>query len=77
MSKVEERLAAAGITIPEVPVPLAAYVPGVVSGNMVHTPASCLWQMAHCRLRESWETVHPWRMAMLPQSSVPSTAWVL
>ena len=37
MSKVEERLAAAGITIPEVPVPLAAYVPGVVSGNMVHT----------------------------------------
>lgn len=37
MSKVEERLAAVGITIPEVPVPLAAYVPGVVSGNMVHT----------------------------------------
>ena len=37
MSKVDERLAAAGITIPEVPVPLAAYVPGVVSGNMVHT----------------------------------------
>lgn len=37
MSKVEERLAAAGIVIPEVPVPLAAYVPGVVSGNMVHT----------------------------------------
>lgn len=37
MSKVEERLAAAGITIPEVPVPLAAYVPGIVSGNMVHT----------------------------------------
>lgn len=37
MSKIEERLAAAGITIPEVPVPLAAYVPGVVSGNMVHT----------------------------------------
>lgn len=37
MSKVEERLAAAGITILEVPVPLAAYVPGVVSGNMVHT----------------------------------------
>lgn len=37
MSKVEERLAAAGIVIPEVPVPLAAYVPGVVSGNLVHT----------------------------------------
>lgn len=37
MSKVEERLAASGIVIPDVPVPLAAYVPGVVSGNLVHT----------------------------------------
>lgn len=37
MSQVEERLAAAGIAIPDVPVPLAAYVPGVVSGNMVYT----------------------------------------
>ena len=37
MSKVEERLVASGIVIPDVPVPLAAYVPGVVSGNLVHT----------------------------------------
>ena len=37
MSKVEERLAASGIVIPDVPVPLAAYVPGGVSGNLVHT----------------------------------------
>ena len=45
MSKVEERLAAAGIVIPEVPVPLAAYVPGVVSGNLVHTSGQL--PMAH------------------------------
>lgn len=37
MSKVEERLAAAGVVIPEVPLPVAAYVPGVVSGNMAYT----------------------------------------
>lgn len=37
MSKVEERLAAAGIAVPDVPVPLAAYVPGVVQGNTVYT----------------------------------------
>lgn len=37
MSKVEERLAAAGIEIPEVPMPIAAYVPGVVSGNLAYT----------------------------------------
>lgn len=37
MSKVEERLVASGIVIPDVPVPLAAYVPGVVSGNLIHT----------------------------------------
>lgn len=37
MSKVEEHLAAAGIVIPAVPLPVAAYVPGVVSGNMVYT----------------------------------------
>ena len=37
MGKVEERLEAAGIVLPEVPVPLAAYVPGVVSGKMVYT----------------------------------------
>ena len=37
MSKVEERLAAAGIAVPDVPVPLAAYVPGLISGNMVYT----------------------------------------
>ena len=37
MSKVEESLAAAGIAVPDVPVPLAAYVPGLISGNMVYT----------------------------------------
>ena len=37
MSKVEERLAAAGIAVPDVPVPLAASVPGPISGNMVYT----------------------------------------
>lgn len=37
MSHVEERLAAAGVTIPEVPVPLAAYVPGVAEGGFVYT----------------------------------------
>lgn len=37
MSKVEERLAEKGIEIPEVPVPLATYVPGLVCGNLVYT----------------------------------------
>lgn len=37
MGNVEERLKAAGILLPEVPVPLAAYVPGVVSGRMLYT----------------------------------------
>lgn len=37
MSKVEERLAALGLTVPEVATPLAAYVPAVVTGNYVYT----------------------------------------
>lgn len=37
MSKVEERLTAAGVTIPDVPIPLAAYVPGLISDNLVYT----------------------------------------
>ncbi len=37
MSKVEERLSELGIVLPNVPTPLAAYVPGVVDGNKVYT----------------------------------------
>lgn len=37
MSKVEERLLAAGLELPEVPSPVAAYVPAVRSGNLVFT----------------------------------------
>ena len=50
MSKVEERLAAAGIAVPDVPVPLAAYVPGLISGNMVYTSGQLPmsnWQLAY------------------------------
>ncbi|MEZ5184341.1 MAG: RidA family protein [Candidatus Nanopelagicales bacterium] len=34
---VEQRLTALGITLPEVPAPVAAYVPAVRSGNHVYT----------------------------------------
>lgn len=37
MSQAEERLKKLGVEIPDVPVPLAAYVPGVVVGNKVYT----------------------------------------
>ena len=37
MSRVAERLAELGLTLPEVPAPVAAYVPAVVSGNHVFT----------------------------------------
>ena len=37
MSQVEVRLAELGIEIPEVAIPVAAYVPAVVSGNYVYT----------------------------------------
>ena len=37
MSKSEERLASAGVVIPDVPLPLAAHVPGLVSGNLAYT----------------------------------------
>ena len=36
-SKVESRLAALGLTVPAVTLPLAAYVPAVRSGNYVYT----------------------------------------
>ena len=36
MSKVEERLAAAGITLPQPVAPVANYVPFVRAGNLVH-----------------------------------------
>src|SRR5665811_808628 len=36
-SAVERRLQDLGISLPEVPVPVAAYVPAVVSGNYVYT----------------------------------------
>ena len=36
-SKVEERLAAEGLQVPEVAVPVASYVPAVISGNYVYT----------------------------------------
>ena len=37
MSAVEERLAAAGLTVPEVAKPVAVYVPAVREGNLVYT----------------------------------------
>ena len=37
VSSVEQRLAALGLTVPEAPAPVAAYVPAVVSGNYVFT----------------------------------------
>ena len=37
MGTVDERLAALGITLPTVVPPVAAYIPAVVSGNLVYT----------------------------------------
>lgn len=37
MSKVEEKLVSVGVVVPDVPLPLAAYVPGLISSNMVYT----------------------------------------
>jgi len=37
MSTVDDRLAELGITLPEVTKPVAAYVPAVISGNLVFT----------------------------------------
>jgi len=37
MSKIEDRLAELGLTLPEVAKPVAAYVPALVSGNLVYT----------------------------------------
>ena len=37
MSQVEEKLVSVGVVVPDVPLPLAAYVPGLISGNMVYT----------------------------------------
>ncbi len=33
----EEKLEKMGLSVPEVPAPLAAYVPGVVTGNLLYT----------------------------------------
>lgn len=37
MSKIEDRLAELGLSLPEVAKPVAAYVPAVISGNLVFT----------------------------------------
>ena len=37
MSTVDDRLAELGITLPEVTKPVAAYVPAVITGNLVYT----------------------------------------
>ena len=37
MSQVEERLAEIGLTVPDVAIPVAAYVPAVISGSHVFT----------------------------------------
>lgn len=37
MSKIDERLAELGITIPAIAKPVAAYVPAVITGNLVYT----------------------------------------
>lgn len=37
MSTIDDRLAELGITLPEVTTPVAAYVPAIVSGNLVFT----------------------------------------
>ena len=37
MSRVEKRLAGLGLALPEVAKPVAAYVPAVVTGNLVYT----------------------------------------
>src|SRR6476469_3619713 len=37
MSKLDDRLSELGLTIPEVAKPVAAYVPAIVTGNLVYT----------------------------------------
>ncbi|MEO6943698.1 MAG: RidA family protein [Lacisediminihabitans sp.] len=37
MSKIDDRLAELGLVLPEVAAPVAAYVPAVISGNLVFT----------------------------------------
>lgn len=37
MSKIDERLAELGITLPAIAKPVAAYVPAVITGNLVYT----------------------------------------
>jgi enamine deaminase RidA (YjgF/YER057c/UK114 family) len=37
MTSIDERLAELGITLPEVTKPVAAYVPAVITGNLVYT----------------------------------------
>lgn len=48
MSKVEEKLVSVGVVVPDVPLPLAAYVPGLISGNMVYTSGQL--PMVNCQL---------------------------
>jgi enamine deaminase RidA (YjgF/YER057c/UK114 family) len=36
-SKIEAKLAALGLSLPEVPAPIAAYVPATITGNLVFT----------------------------------------
>lgn len=49
MSTIEERLVAAGVTVPDAPAPAANYVPFVISGNLVYVSGQLPMVDGECR----------------------------
>lgn len=43
MTKVEKRLEKHGLTVPDCPVPVAAYVPAQFAGNLIFASGQCSW----------------------------------
>ena len=41
---IEEKLAELGLSLPEVPTPVASYVPAVKQGNWVHVSGQIPWR---------------------------------
>lgn len=74
MSKVEERLASVGAVVPDVPLPLAAYVPGLVSGNLVYTSGQLPMANGQLAFKGAWARMPRLRMATRPPDSVPAIA---
>ncbi len=75
--KIEEKLAELGLTLPQVPAPVAAYVPAVKAGRWVYVSGQTPFRDGKLRVTGSFGKDVSIEDATKKQSNVPLTLWRL